>query len=55
MTQPKPGDVVELKSGGPRMTVDRVDPDGMLWCRWFVDGTLRSGAFTTKQLEQTTA
>lgn len=35
------GDVVQLKSGGPRMTVSSVDTmygDGPLhaWCDWFV-------------------
>lgn len=29
------GDVVMLKSGGPRMTVVRVMPDGRLRCEWF--------------------
>jgi len=34
------GDVVELKSGGPRMTVEQVGKSGMtgeetVWCVWF--------------------
>lgn len=32
----KPGDVVRLKSGGPRMTVDWIDTDGHeIICTWF--------------------
>jgi uncharacterized protein YodC (DUF2158 family) len=32
----KPGDVVELNSGGPRMTVVAVQSDGTLRCIWFL-------------------
>ncbi len=32
----KPGDVVRLKSGGPQMTVSRVD-NGRVLCEWFAD------------------
>ena len=28
------GDVVQLKSGGPKMTVSRLN-DGEVWCVWF--------------------
>lgn len=30
-----PGDVARLKSGGPPMTVVKVNPDGSLHCQWF--------------------
>lgn len=30
----KVGDLVQLKSGGPRMTVDTIKED-KLWCVWF--------------------
>jgi uncharacterized protein YodC (DUF2158 family) len=29
-----PGDVVQLKSGGPVMTVESVEPSGVI-CTWF--------------------
>lgn len=31
----KAGDVVQLKSGGPKMTVHRPDISGQLECQWF--------------------
>lgn len=38
----RPGDVVRLKSGGPKMTVTSMGDDGYgkmkVWCDWF-DGT----------------
>jgi uncharacterized protein YodC (DUF2158 family) len=35
----KPGDVVELKSGGPKMTVEEVDEEaGGVFCTWFDEG-----------------
>jgi uncharacterized protein YodC (DUF2158 family) len=35
MSEFKVGDVVELKSGGPRMTVARINHNGRLACEWF--------------------
>ena len=31
----KKGDVVRLKSGGPRMTISSVEDDGRFFCLWF--------------------
>ena len=39
----KRGDVVVLKSGGPRMTVDSEQENGELWCVWFDGKNNRSG------------
>lgn len=36
MAEYKKGDVVMLKSGGPKMTVTGVEPNGDLSCVWFV-------------------
>jgi uncharacterized protein YodC (DUF2158 family) len=30
----KPGDQVQLKSGGPVMTINSIS-DGEAWCEWF--------------------
>ena len=39
MSEIKAGDVVELKSGGPRMTVDKVIDSGMnVTVVWFCQG-----------------
>lgn len=35
MEQLKKGDVVQLKSGGPMMTVIEIDDAGRLYCQWF--------------------
>ena len=36
----EPGDIVQLKSGGPFMTIEKVGKDAMteqdtVWCTWF--------------------
>jgi uncharacterized protein YodC (DUF2158 family) len=36
----KKGDVVQLKSGGPRMTVEAVFPDGDVRVAWFAGSKL---------------
>ena len=42
----KPGDVVQLNSGGPKMTVVAAQSDGTLRCVWFhEDGNQDSGVF----------
>lgn len=33
----KPGDVVQLRSGGQRMTVESVDAQGRIHCVWFAE------------------
>ncbi|MCY4319004.1 MAG: DUF2158 domain-containing protein [Alphaproteobacteria bacterium] len=35
--QIKPGDVVRLKSGGPEMTISKIDDNKIAYCTWFVN------------------
>jgi uncharacterized protein YodC (DUF2158 family) len=47
----KKGDTVQLKSGGPIMTVHNVD--SMAFCQWFdKDGALKQGHFQPEQLKK---
>jgi uncharacterized protein YodC (DUF2158 family) len=39
----KPGDTVTLKSGGPHMTITKID-GGRAWCEWF-DGKAPQGRY----------
>jgi len=44
MSQFKPGDIVVLKSGGPKMTVDSIS-DNNISCIWFADNKAESRTF----------
>lgn len=46
---PKLGDVVVLKSGGPEMTVTNVDKELGLNCAWFDDADLKIATNFPKQ------
>lgn len=56
----KPGDVVMLKSGGPKMTVSRIDEgdddDDVFVCAWFSengeDPGFRTDEFNEHELQQ---
>jgi uncharacterized protein YodC (DUF2158 family) len=51
MSDFKPGDVVQLKSGGPVMTIKFIDEDGDVFCEWFdKKDELKAGRFTVHQL-----
>jgi len=46
------GDVVQLKSGGPTMTVNQIT-SGTAYCQWFdKDGALKNGGFQPQQLKK---
>jgi uncharacterized protein YodC (DUF2158 family) len=45
------GDVVQLKSGGPSMTVYEVSRDGSLFCQWFDNGAVKGQSFKAQQLQ----
>jgi uncharacterized protein YodC (DUF2158 family) len=40
----KIGDIVQLKSGGPKMTVEKVGATGIT-CQWFAGSKLEMGHF----------
>ena len=46
----KKGDVVELKSGGPDMTVDYCG-ENLSDCSWFVEGQLKQASFQISSLK----
>jgi len=52
------GEVVRLKSGGPKMTVTSLDEGSLgsgpeVWCEWFDDKTkVQSGGFAPTSLEK---
>ncbi len=50
------GDIVQLKSGGPAMTVtSHQEPDKqerlIVWAVWFVDGEVKSANFAEETLD----
>jgi uncharacterized protein YodC (DUF2158 family) len=47
----KVGDVVLLKSGGPKMTVSEIDEDSV-FCRWFHNNRVQSACFAPEQLKK---
>ncbi len=48
----KPGDVVQLVSGGPTMTASRqVGRDNLWECQWFEGRELKKGEFASEALE----
>lgn len=48
-----PGDVVQMKSGGPIMTVEDVRDDGKVICHWFGDKNKQEmGVFPAAVLEK---
>lgn len=56
MDQFKAGDVVKLKSGGPKMTVTQVGERAMtqestVWCVWFVGTKKIEDTFSPEALE----
>lgn len=55
-TQLNPGDIVQLKSGGPAMTVSRVvmqygNPTGEYECIWFKGASKEFGIFDGQVLK----
>lgn len=52
----KPGDKVQLKSGGPTMTVDKLITQGFesdkYRCQWFSGSNLKQGYFAYDSLKK---
>ena len=46
------GDVVQLKSGGERMTIEAIDEDGYVSCVWFEGKQPQRGAFAAATLQK---
>lgn len=46
------GDTVELKSGGPRMTVEDVLLGVGIRCQWFAGSKLQDGMFPPESLKK---
>jgi uncharacterized protein YodC (DUF2158 family) len=46
----KEGDVVQLKSGGPKMTIDGVAPQGKYYCVWFAGAKREFHSFSAETL-----
>jgi len=44
------GDVVQLKSGGPKMTAKKILGDGDVFCQWFSGSKLQDGYFQPHSL-----
>lgn len=50
----KAGDLVQLKSGGPKMTVERVDRDGGVYAVWFAGAKREHAHFSSAALKPAT-
>ncbi len=48
----KPGETVQLKSGGPVMTVAKVSESGTTVCTWFSEKHKQEDEFVTIQLRR---
>ncbi|HBC47208.1 MAG TPA: DUF2158 domain-containing protein [candidate division Zixibacteria bacterium] len=46
----KQGDVVKLKSGGPKMTCAQKDSQGQWYCEWFNDNKVDGHSFWASSL-----
>jgi uncharacterized protein YodC (DUF2158 family) len=53
MAQFEVGDVVRLRSGGPKMTIQEViQIGGNIRCQWFVQGEVRHSVFHPRSLQK---
>jgi uncharacterized protein YodC (DUF2158 family) len=47
----KTGDVVMLKSGGPKMTITKINSSSEVWCAWFEGSKKSSSYFESNSLK----
>ena len=51
MNEFKVGDIVQLKSGGPKMTIEEIsEMDNSYCCKWFAGSKLQEGFFAASAL-----
>jgi uncharacterized protein YodC (DUF2158 family) len=48
----KIGDIVQLKSGGPEMTVTGIGDEGLVYCVWFLGPKQNNGHFPPGALDK---
>lgn len=46
------GDVVKLKSGGEKMTIEEIEDDGYVSCVWFEGSQVQRGTFAAATLQK---
>lgn len=46
------GDIVKVKSGGPKMTVDQITHKGEVSCTWFSGSKMQTGYFHPETLQK---
>lgn len=46
----KNGELVQLKSGGPVMTVESLEMNQRYYCKWFAGSKLNNGYFDSESL-----
>ena len=46
------GDVVKLKSGGEKMTIEEIEDDGYVSCVWFEGSQVQRGSFAAATLQK---
>ncbi|WP_080582709.1 YodC family protein [Sinorhizobium fredii] len=47
----KIGDIVQLKSGGPKMTVTEISPNDHVWTSWFAGAKNEKARFHIETLQ----
>lgn len=51
MSSFNPGDIVQLKSGGPKMTVDRLEGESYVHLRWFAGSKMETARVKSSSIQ----